>query len=148
MASFSPDQAIKFFGEVKMNTQQTQKTRRKLNAFDIIIIVLLLAVAGAVIYFGVTGGGALFPRTAEIFQQTFEFPVRTGYPYDVEHNLGELANPRYSTVWGTLKFAEEQLKLMLQNRRQGMWATLSGAVGNVGESAWRTLAGLKNSIKI
>lgn len=96
----------------------------------------------------ITGGGALFPRTVEMFQQTFEFPVRTGYPYDVEHNLGELANPRYSTVWGTLKFAEEQLKLMLQNRRQGMWATLSGAVGNVGESAWRTLAGLKNSIKI
>lgn len=68
MASFSPDQAIKFFGEVKMNTQQTQKTRRKLNAFDIVIIVLLLAVAGAVIYFGVTGGGALFQKndTVEI----------------------------------------------------------------------------------
>ena len=95
-----------------------------------------------------TGGGALYPRTSELFNSVFEFPVRVGYPYDHSRDLGALADPRYSTLWGTLCYAAEQLKMLNTGRNRGLMGALSDAVGTMGDSAWRTLAGLKNSIKI
>lgn len=95
-----------------------------------------------------TGGGALFPRTAELFNSVFEFPVRIGYPYDHNRDLGALADPRYSTLWGTLCYAAEQLKMLNSGRKRGLMGALSDVVGTMGDSAWRTLAGLRNSIKI
>ncbi len=96
----------------------------------------------------ITGGGALFPRSAELFQSIFEFPVRIGHPYDLEQQLGELANPRYSTIWGALRYTEEQLRMMNSGRKRSVTGLISDAFGSIGDSAWRTFINLKSSIKI
>ncbi len=56
-----------------------------------------------------TGGGALFPQTAELFNEVFNFPVRIGQPFAANKttDTAGIGNPRYGTIWGALKFAEE-----------------------------------------
>ncbi len=95
-----------------------------------------------------TGGGALFPRTAEIFHSMFDLPVRIGAPYDHEQDLGFLADPRYSSLWGSLCYAAELLKIANLNRKRGMFTSIFGALGNMGDSARRTITDLKDSIKL
>ena len=56
-----------------------------------------------------TGGGALFPHTSVSFSEVFNIPVRIGQPFAANKatDTAGIGNPRYGTIWGTLKFAEE-----------------------------------------
>ncbi|MDR1287774.1 MAG: cell division protein FtsA [Treponema sp.] len=47
-----------------------------------------------------TGGGALLPGTAELAQEIFSLPVRTGFPLGVEGLSGEFASPVYAAAIG------------------------------------------------
>ena len=51
-----------------------------------------------------TGGGAEYFRTAEIFRDVFDLACRVGMPSD-STVPGGLRSPRYSAVWGALKVA-------------------------------------------
>ncbi|MDD2402991.1 MAG: cell division protein FtsA [Victivallaceae bacterium] len=57
-----------------------------------------------------TGGGAMFPRTADIFRSVFECPVRVGKPFDASGAITDLESPRCSAVWGILKYGNIYLK--------------------------------------
>ena len=52
-----------------------------------------------------TGGGALFPRSRELFAEVFDISCRVAQPRDAEGAVTDLASPRYSAVWGALKIA-------------------------------------------
>ena len=52
-----------------------------------------------------TGGGALFPRSRELFGEVFDLSCRVAQPRDAEGAITDLASPRYSAVWGALKVA-------------------------------------------
>ncbi|MFA6717268.1 MAG: cell division protein FtsA, partial [Victivallaceae bacterium] len=53
----------------------------------------------------ITGGGALLPRSQELLREVFSLPVRVGRPFAANGAAAGLENPRYATIWGTLKFA-------------------------------------------
>ena len=95
-----------------------------------------------------TGGAALFPRTAEIFKSVFEFPVRVGQPFDASGAVTGLENPRYSTVWGVLKFGEELNRIINSRRKRGMVGAFIDGFDGLADLVWRTLSNLKHSIKI
>ncbi|WP_176013415.1 cell division protein FtsA [Victivallis sp. Marseille-Q1083] len=94
-----------------------------------------------------TGGAALFDRTFELFHTVFEFPVRIGRPYDASGALTDLENPRYSTVWGVLKFGEECNQIYSAMRPRGMFGRLAEAVGEAGEVGDRMLRGVGELFK-
>lgn len=91
-----------------------------------------------------TGGGANFAKSSEIFNTTFEIPVRIGSPYDHEHDLDFLKDPSYSTIWGALRYTEEALLNMQANRR----GSITDALSYFGDSVWRAISNIKNSVKI
>ena len=43
-----------------------------------------------------------------IFQETFQCTARIGQPHDVVGASGEISSPRYSTVYGALRIADDQ----------------------------------------
>ncbi|MCP3967724.1 MAG: cell division protein FtsA [Lentisphaerae bacterium] len=100
--------------------------------------------AGAVL----TGGAALFPRTAEIVKEVFQFPVRIGRPYDAKGAVTGLEDPRYSTVWGTLKYGELFIHQLNSNRKRGVFGSMVDGVDGMASWLWRGISDLKNSIKI
>ncbi|MBU8901626.1 MAG: cell division protein FtsA [Victivallales bacterium] len=53
----------------------------------------------------ITGGGAQFSRCPELFSEVFPLPVRIGKPFTTNGMMVGIENPRYSTLWGTLKYA-------------------------------------------
>ena len=95
----------------------------------------------------VTGGGALFEPIPRIVRDFFRGTVRVGRPSDTVGVVTELANPRYSAVWGALKIADYY--------RRGSGGDDGGAlkkVLGVGESFRRMFrsvgGGFKDSFKI
>ena len=57
--------------------------------------------AGAVL----TGGGALYYRSREILNEVFDVSCQVRRPADAAGAVTDLANPRYSALWGALKVA-------------------------------------------
>ena len=53
----------------------------------------------------ITGGAALFPRAQELLGKTFQSSCQKRYPSDLHCAVTRLDNPRYSAVWGALKYA-------------------------------------------
>jgi cell division protein FtsA len=56
----------------------------------------------------ITGGGSLLSGTAELAEQIFGIPVRTGQIGGLEHIPDELNSNRYATALGLLAYAFEQ----------------------------------------
>jgi cell division protein FtsA len=52
-----------------------------------------------------TGGGAEYFRSREIFSEVFDMDCRIGMPADAGGAVADLASPRFSAVWGALKVA-------------------------------------------
>ncbi len=52
-----------------------------------------------------TGGGALFDRSAALFREVFDMPCRVGQPLEAGGAVTGVDNPRFSTAWGALKIA-------------------------------------------
>ncbi|QSH40900.1 cell division protein FtsA [Lentisphaerota bacterium ZTH] len=94
-----------------------------------------------------TGGAALFPRTAEIFKEVFQFPVRIGRPYDAKGAVTGLENPRYSTVWGMLKYGELFTRQLNANRKRGVFGSMIDNFDSMAGWLWKGVSDLKNSIK-
>ena len=82
-----------------------------------------------------TGGGALFPRTREIFDEVFDLSCRIAQPRDAEGAITDLASPRYSAVWGALKIAAHYRAIDAAN--EGL---TSGILANI-EDKMRSLLG-------
>jgi cell division protein FtsA len=95
-----------------------------------------------------TGGGSMFPRTSEIYREVFQFPVRNAQPFDASGAVTGLENPRYSTVWGTLKFGDELNRILKSRNKRGVFGVFVDGMDGVVDVVWRTLSDLKNSIKI
>lgn len=55
-----------------------------------------------------TGGGSLLSLSHNIFQETFQCTARIGQPHNVIGASGEISSPRYSTVYGALRIADDQ----------------------------------------
>lgn len=52
-----------------------------------------------------TGGGAEYFRSRELFSEVFDMDCRIGMPADAGGAVTDLASPRFSAVWGALKVA-------------------------------------------
>ena len=52
-----------------------------------------------------TGGGAEYFRSKELFRDVFELSCRIGVPADAGGAVSDLAAPRFSALWGALKVA-------------------------------------------
>ncbi len=95
-----------------------------------------------------SGGAALFPRTSEIFKEVFEFPVRIGQPFDASGAVTGIENPRYSTIWGVLKFGEELSRILTTKEKRGVFSRmLINPIDNVAGRFWQGVSNLKKSIK-
>ena len=52
-----------------------------------------------------TGGGAEYFRSRELFSEVFDMDCRIGMPADAGGAVTDLASPRFSALWGALKVA-------------------------------------------
>ena len=95
----------------------------------------------------ISGGAALFQRTSEIFKEVFEFPVRIGKPFDASGAVTEIDNPRYSTIWGVLKFGEELSRILTTKEKRSVMSTVLIPISKASDKFWKTVSNLKDSIK-
>ena len=79
-----------------------------------------------------TGGGALFPRTREIFGEVFDLSCRIAQPRDAEGAITDLASPRYSAVWGALKIAAHYRRIDAANEglASGLLSSIESKLGS------------------
>ncbi|MDD5727780.1 MAG: cell division protein FtsA [Victivallales bacterium] len=96
----------------------------------------------------ITGGGALLPRTGELFHEVFQLPVRTGQPFAANGAAAGLENPRYGTVWGALKFAEEFNQIVNSRQKSGIAGKLLNSADGVANRVLRSLSDVFKSLKI
>ena len=78
-----------------------------------------------------TGGGALFERTAPLFREVFDMSCRIGQPFEAGGALTGLDTPRCSTIWGALKIAGYYNELNGGQSARGMVGSLIDAVDGV-----------------
>ena len=78
-----------------------------------------------------TGGGALFERTAPIFREVFDMSCRIGQPFEAGGALTGLDTPRCSTIWGALKIAGYYNELNAGQSGRGMVGSLIDVVDGV-----------------
>lgn len=91
-----------------------------------------------------TGGGALFKRTEQIFYEVFDMSCRIGKPFDAGGVLTGLDTPRCSTIWGALKIASYYNELNTAQRGRGMVGSLIDIVDgmlNKTRIGWRNFKG-------
>lgn len=94
-----------------------------------------------------TGGGAEFFRTREIFRQVCDLPSRIGQPYNVQ-GCSELNNPRSSTIYGALCYGH---KVCLQNdsrRPDSFGEGIRDKISGLGDAFARTFKSLRKNMKI
>ncbi len=95
-----------------------------------------------------TGGGALFERSSDIYREVFNFPVRVGAPYQPGGALTNLDNPRYSAVWGALKYGNEVIAIAEAQNRRGVLGSLSRGFGRMVDRMWSAVTNIKKSVKV
>lgn len=87
-----------------------------------------------------TGGGALFYRTREIFKEVFEMSCRIGQPSDAEGVVTDIANPRYSALWGGLKISAHYYNIFGE-RRSGVFTkmidSVNRSIDKAGVRGWK-----------
>ena len=95
-----------------------------------------------------TGGGAKFFQTREIFHKVCDLPSRIGKPFSAVNNIPqELCDPRYSTIYGALRYGY-MLALQSENRRQdGLFGKLLERISVFGDATSRTFKTLRNNMK-
>lgn len=90
-----------------------------------------------------TGGGAEFFKTREIFRQVCDLPSRIGKPL----SDSDVGGPRYSTVYGALRYA---YKLSLQNdsrRRDSFADRVSDKIAGLGDAFSRMTKSWRRNMK-
>ncbi|MDD5727444.1 MAG: cell division protein FtsA [Victivallales bacterium] len=96
----------------------------------------------------ITGGGALLPRSSELFREIFQLPVRLGQPFAANGAATGLENPRYSTVWGALKFADEFSRIINVRQKGSLSEKLLNGADGVASRFLRSLSNIYKSLKI
>lgn len=96
-----------------------------------------------------TGGGAKFFQTREIFHQVCDLPSRIGKPFNAVHTVPpELNDPAYSTIYGTLRYGY-MLAMQDDNRSSnGFGSNLRDKISGLGDAFARTFKNLRNNMKI
>ena len=59
-----------------------------------------------------TGGGALYPGTSEVFKRHLGMPVRCGYPIKAGVAVPELNSPRCGVIWGAFRYGLEMRNVL------------------------------------
>ena len=93
-----------------------------------------------------TGGGALFYRTPEMFRRVFDLDCRLRIPADVGGVQTDLDDPRYSTIWGGLKIASERCRELGGERN--MMDSMVDGLNRMLLGCKSTLDNIKHSLKI
>ena len=95
-----------------------------------------------------TGGGAKFFQTREIFHKVCDLPSRIGKPFSAVSSIPqELNDPRYSTIYGALRYGY-MLALQSENRRQeGFIGKLLERISIFGDATSRTFKNLRSNMK-
>lgn len=78
-----------------------------------------------------TGGGALYAPSLEIFSKVFGIPCRIGSVADASGSLTKLDSPRFSAVWGALKVAAYYQRSFSGNGRDGALQGLIEGMNNI-----------------
>jgi len=96
----------------------------------------------------ITGGGAMLPRSSELFHEAFQFPVRVGQPFAANTSLPGIENPRYANIWGALKFAEEFNKIVNSKQKTTIAEKVLNSADGMASSILRSLSNVYKSLKI
>ena len=95
-----------------------------------------------------TGGGALLPRSSELFREVFNLPVRVGQPFAANGATAGIENPRYANVWGVLKFAEEFNQILNSKQKNSITDKLLSSADGAATRFLRSLSDIFKSIKV
>ncbi len=96
----------------------------------------------------ISGGAALFPRTSEIFRTTFDFPVRIGQPFEAAGAVTGIEDPRYSNVWGALRFGLASLISSAEQEKGGLIRIVISHIDRIADSMMKRFRDVKDAIKI
>ena len=96
----------------------------------------------------ITGGGAQFSRCPEVFSEVFPLPVRIGKPFAANGATAGIENPRYSTIWGALKFAEEFNQIINSRQKTSFAEKMLNSADGVASRFLRSLSDVYKSLKI
>ena len=94
----------------------------------------------------ITGGGALFYRTPELFREVFELSCRLGQPGDIGGAVTGIDTPRFSAVWGGLKISAHYLD-MYGNRRGGAFSGVVDQLNRFLDNSRRGFRNFRESVK-
>lgn len=95
-----------------------------------------------------TGGGALFERSAVLFREVFEMGCRIGQPLEAGGAVTGVENPRYSMIWGALKIAAYYNELNSARGNRGTVGGLLDAVDGFLNRTRRTWQNLRGSFRL
>ena len=92
-----------------------------------------------------TGGGAKFFQTRDIFHQVCDLPARIGKPFSPVNAIpADMDDPRFSTVYGALRYGHV-LALQSESRRNdGLAGKLVEITSGLGDLFTRTFKNLRN----
>lgn len=92
-----------------------------------------------------TGGGALFYRSEELFRQVFNLTCSVRRPANIGGIQFGLENPRFSSVWGGLKIAAEFYRESTLDRTAAD-AVLDG-LNQVWKDCFKTMKSIRKALK-
>lgn len=94
-----------------------------------------------------TGGGAKYFKTRDIFHQVCDLPSRIGKPYSaVNHIPPELDDPCFGTIYGVLRYGH-LLALQFESRRKDSFGgIIRDKISGFGDAFARTFKNLRNNI--
>ncbi len=94
-----------------------------------------------------SGGGALFPTTLEVFKNVMEIPARVGTPLGANGAVTDIDSPRYSVAWGLLKYGNEMRKVVGASGNRSLWEKMLSGMDSMSTPIFKGFSNLKNSIK-
>jgi len=94
-----------------------------------------------------SGGAALMPQALDVFKSVFEIPVRQGRPLDLTGASTDLDSPRYSSIWGLLKYGDYLVRSSESRSRKGIWERVMDSFDNALKPVFRNITDLKSAIK-
>lgn len=93
-----------------------------------------------------TGGGTGFYPVREIFSQVCDLPSRIGSPLGL-NGYEELCTPRYSTVYGALRYGHKYCLLNDSRRGSSFGNGLLDRISGLGDAFTRKLRSLRKNIR-
>ncbi len=95
----------------------------------------------------ITGGGAEFFKTQEIFRQVCDLPSRIGRPFGFNNLSNESCGPRYSTIYGALNYGYERCMQQESRRNDSLGGGILNTISVLGDAFTRTFKSWRKNIK-